>query len=137
MRAAIFVLFAAVSVAGCDKSLPTHDPSQAEQPTEPAVEATSGAASGAGEACETAYGDTVQIVKSLHESMARSGREVDESEYAPPDRARYLEVCATLPAETQRCLVMAHAIANSEACQAEIDALEPAHRTAYNELMGK
>lgn len=146
-----YVVVCLLTVAACDEKAPPEpaspEPTTAVEPSEPAKAAEPAAAEKEDEPhpsianltdeqwCEVAHADTVKLVEGIKASMKRTGQE--DPSYAPPEKGPYVELCRKLPLEMQKCLVMAHAMQNKDACQAAHDAMSPDARAAYTELMGK
>ena len=88
--------------------------------------------------CPQAHSDTVKIVEAMRMTMKRAGNDkADSSDYEPPAKDRYLELCGKLPLDMQKCLVVGYAARNRDACQSTMEGLKADEKDAYTQLMGK
>lgn len=141
----VIIAAAATVVLGCEKAPPVTPPGQTNAAPAPAVQTAAQAqpAAAPGEArpdsewCPAAYSDTAKIVEAMKATMKHAGRDAGEDAYQAPEEARYLELCAKLPLEMQKCLVIGYAARNRDACEGVLAGLDEAQRAAYAELMGK
>lgn len=145
-------LIATLGLLGCDKPAPVTDVADpppaapAAAPQTAAQEApnphggdTPDYAAFADDAwCPAAHADTVKIVEAMKATMKHAGRDMGgDDAYAPPELARYVELCQKLPVPMQKCLVVGYAARNRDACESALTGLDDAQRAAYGELMGK
>ena len=116
------------AVAACEKGATDETPKESTpetivekaKPIEPKVDA---------DPCETAYDDLSKTLQALRETAPS-----DEGTDAP-DRAEYLELCATVPEPAQKCLVLAYVHDNLEACKRVEEGLDEKTSQTYQKLL--
>lgn len=133
---------------------PAPAPSQLPSPPEPTLaqdqtpmvpppdmqklgQALAEAAQAAGEAgtqgandCERAYNGAIAMGRALHERMGGTGE--------PPvlNRPRFLEGCARLPANVQRCMNVAYSVQHQDECRRLREEVDPALMREVQRMMG-
>ena len=95
-----------------------------------AAEAANEAGSEGANDCERAYNGAVAMARALHERMGGTG------EAPTPDRARFLEGCARLPANVQRCMNIAYSVQHQDECRRLREEVDPALMREVQSLMG-